>query len=309
MAGIDYTTTGNIAAIKRIGLLPDAQDTYDPADMVAIMSSELRSIIVPLIMKIKQEYLVSAYDSSIAASAVAAFINSRAVGQKLRDCVLVDSGGQELPLRRYEPEDLKEGFQNGSERGFYVDNDRIIFLPQGDNLSQYTLRQRIYRRPNNLIQTSSAAKITSIDTATKTVTCASVPSAFTTSLIYDLIKGNPSFRSHGEDLVVTAISGFDITFSATLPTDLAVGDYVAEAGFSPIAQIPYEIHPLLEQRVAIKILEGLGDANGVKMAKDSFNEMVDTSFGLVNPRVDGTPQKIVARRGIGSFSRGRFGGW
>ncbi len=307
--GIDYTTTGNVADIKRNGVFPDAQALFQAAQIVGVMSDELHSVIVPLIMQFHQEYLVSVYDQAIAQGATAAFIPERAVGLKIRDVCLVDSGGQEIPLRRYEPEDLKEGYQRGSSRGFYVDNDRIIFLPQFDDLSQYTLRFRIYRRPNNLVQVSQAGRITAINTGTQTVTCASVPSAFSTSILYDLIKGRPSFRSHGEDLVVSTILGFDITFAATLPSDLAVGDWVAEAGFSPIAQIPYEIHPLMEQRALIKILDGVKDATGKKMAVETYEEMVDTFKKLVNPRVDGTPQKIVSRRGIGAFSRGRWGGW
>lgn len=305
--GIDFTTTGNVADIKRNGIFPDAQTLYQASDIVGLMSDEMHAVIVPLLIQLKQEYLVSVYDSDIAQGQASAFINERAVGGKLRDCVLVDSGGQEIPLRRYEPEDLKEGLQRNSGRGFYVDNDRLIFMPTTDDLSPYTLRQRVYRRPNNLVQTSSAARITAIDTVTKKVTCASVPSTFSTSIVYDLIKGKPSFRAHGEDLAVSAILGFDITFVDTLPTDLAVGDWIAEAGFSPIAQIPYELHPLLEQRALIRVLDGVKDKGGKEMAMETYKEMVDTYTKLVNPRVDGSPQKIVSRRGIGAFSRGRSG--
>lgn len=305
--GIDFTTTGNVADIKRNGLFPDAQTLYQASDIVGIMSDELHAVIVPLLIQLKQENLVTVYDSAIAQGQAAAFIHERAVGSKLRDVVLVDTGGQEIPMRRYEPEDLKEGLQQGSSRGFYVDNDRIIFLPVGDDLSVYTLRQRVYRRPNNLVQTSSAARVTAINRITKTVTCASIPSAFTTSLLYDIIKGKPSFRAHGEDLVATTILGFNITFEDDLPDDLEVGDWIAEAGFSPIAQIPYELHPLLEQRALIRILDGVKDKGGKEMAMQTYEQMVDTYAKLVNPRVDGAPQKIVSRRGIGLFSRGGAG--
>lgn len=303
MAGVDYTTTGMIADIKRLGILPDAQSLFLPADIVRMMTNELRAVIVPLIMNLKQEYLVASYDSALTVGQAAAFIPERAIGLKLRDVVLVDSGRQEIPLRRYEPEDLKEGWQVASMRGFIVDNDQIIFLPAGQDVSIYTLRQRIFRRPNELVQASQAARITAIDTVNKKVTCASIPSAFTTALVYDFIKGKPSFRAHAEDQVLTTILGFDLTFAAALPTDLAVGDWVAEAGFSPIPQIPVDIHPLLEQRTIIKILEGMKDATGLGLAKDAYQAMVDSLTTLINPRVDGSPQKIVSRRGIGAYNR------
>lgn len=303
MAGVDYTTVGMIADIKRLGVLPDAQSLFTNSDMVRIMTNELRAVVVPLIMELKQEYLVSVYDQALTAGQTAAFIPERAVGLKVRDVCFVDSGGQEIPLRRYEPEDLKEGWQVASMRGFYVDNDRIIFLPAGQDVSIYSVRFRVFRRPNELVLSSQAARITAINTATRVVTCASIPSAFTASLVYDFIKGKPSFRAHAEDQVVSSILGFDITFASALPSDLAVGDWVAEAGFSPVAQIPVDVHPLLEQRAVIKMLEGLKDKTGLELAKNSYDSMVETFTKLVNPRVDGSPQKIVSRRGIGAYNR------
>lgn len=306
---VDYTTTGLIAAIKLRGILPSSQTLYNAANMVTMMSKQLIADIVPAIMETKQEYLVQNYDQSISANQVSFFIPFRAVGLKLRDCVLVDSAGKEYPLRRFEPEDLKEGFDQGV-KGFYVDNDKVNLIPSGNDYSQYTFRAKIFRRPNYLVQASGAAQITTIDTATKTVTCSSVPSSFTTSLTYDFIKGKPSFRVHAEEQALSVKNGFDLTFSAALPSDLAVGDWVAETGFSPIPQIPYDLHPLLEQSTVILILRGLKDRTGVELAEAEYKKMLQ-KFGLVvNPRVDGAPQKIVSRRGIGAFSRGGpSGGW
>ena len=88
-----------------------------------------------------------------------------------------------------------------------------------------------------------------------------------------------------------------------LPDDLAVGDWVAETGFSPIPQIPFEAHKLLEQRVVIKILEGLKDQTGMKMAEDGYEAMVEKFTQLVTPRVDGAPQKLVSRRGLRAYAR------
>lgn len=311
MSGIDYTTDGMVSNIKLRGLLPDARNLYLSADMLALMNTEFRSIVVPLIMKEKQEYLVASYDQTIAASQTTFFIPFRAVGLKLRDCVLVDSAGQEIPLHRYEPEDLKHGFQIGAGNpGFYVDNDRVILLPTDGTFSQYTFRAKIFRRPNNLVAKSSAGQITAINTGTKVVTLSTMPTSFSTGLTYDFIKGTPSFRAHAEAQAVTTKAGFTLTFTATLPTDLAVGDWVAESGFSPIPQIPYELHALLEQRTIIKILEGMKDATGLKLARDTYEEMVQEFAALVSPRVDGTPQKIVSRRGIRAYRRfGRRSLW
>lgn len=309
MIGLDYTTDGMVANIKLLGLLPDARSLYLSPDMLALMNSEFLAIIVPLLVKEKQEYLVQAYDQAISAGQTTFFIPFRAVGLKLRDCVLVDSGGQELPIDRYEPEDLKHGFQIGiGQPGFYVDNDRVNLLPTDGDFSQYTFRARIARRPNKLIAKASAGQITAINTGTRVVTLDRMPSTFTTSLTYDFIKGTPSFRCHAEAQSITTKSGFDLTFTNALPSDLAVGDWVAETGYSPIAQVPYEVHPLLQQRTVMKILEGMKDRTGLELATKAYDDMVAQFAGLVTPRVDGTPQKLVSRRGIRAYrSFGRRG--
>lgn len=310
MSGIDYTTSGMVEAVKLGGLLPDTQNLYLPADIVDIMSREMHAIVVPLIMDAKQEYLVSSYDQDIDAGDTSFFIPFRAVGLKLRDCVLVDGAGQEIPIRRFEPEDLKDGFQLGNGVfGFYVDNDKINLLPTDGDFSQYTFRAKIFRRPNNLVQASEAGRITAINTSTKQVTLATMPTAFSTALTYDFIKGSPSFRAHAESQAVTTKLGFVLTFTAALPDDLAVGDWVAETGFSPIPQIPYDVFPLLQQRAIIKCLEGIKDVNGLKIATDAYDLMAARFKSLVSPRVDGSPQKIVSRRGIRTFSRLRGGMW
>lgn len=307
--GIDYTTDGIIDSIKLKGIFPDAQQLYLPNDLISLMNSEMRSIVIPQIMSVKQEYFVASYDQDIAAGQSSFFIPSRAVGVKLRDCVLVDSGGAEIPLHRYEPEDVKNGAKNCVTNGFIVDNDQVVLVPSNQDFSTYTLRMKIFRRPNNLVQRSSAALISSIDTGTLEVTCSNMPTTFTTSMTYDFIKGKPSFRAHAEEQAVSVKTGFTLKFVAALPEDLAVGDWIAETGFSPIPQIPYELHPLIEQRVIIKCLEGMKDKSGMELAKASYEEMIEKFGLLVSPRVDGTPQKIVSRRGVAAFNRSSGVSW
>ena len=298
-----------IASIKRRGILPASQSLFMPADIVNIMTEELHSVIVPLLMREHEEYLVTNVDQAITAGTNSYFIPAKSIGLKLRDVCLVDSQGNEISLPRIATEDMKAVGLDTTRynRGYTLDNDRVTLVPSSSDFSSYTLRFKIYRRPNNLVQTSAAGKISLINTGTRQVTLASIPSTFTNALTYDFIKGTPSFRAHAENQAAATVAGFVITFTAALPSDLAVGDYVAEYGFSPIPQIPYEVHRLLEQRVVIKIMEGLKDSTGLKLAKDAYEEQVTQFRALVNPRVDGTPQKLVSRQGIAGYSRSRWG--
>ena len=312
--GIDYTTTGIIASIKRRAIFPTSQNLYLPQDIANILTEELHSYVVPLIMKEHEEYLVTNYDQAITAGKQNYFIPYQAMGLKVRDVVLVTSGGEEIGLARVEPEELKL-IRSGAaywRQGFYFDNDQVILVPTNQDYSSYTLRMKIFRRPNNLVLSSAAAQISVVTPGTKTITVSTtIPTTWTTAMTFDLIKGKPSFRCNGENLAVTTISGFDIVMTAALPSDLAVGDWIALNGFSPIPQIPYEIHRILEQRAVVKILEGMKDKGGMENAMNDLDgannptSMVANFRALVSPRADGSVQRLVSKGGIARNMGGR----
>lgn len=296
---VDYTSTANIASVKRRAMLPDSQQLYSPDEICAILTEELFADIVPLLMAVREEYMVQFYDQTLSTSQSSYEIPGRAIGTKLRDAVLLNSNGLEVSMQRMEADHLKHQWWTGDTAmfikwvGFLFQDDKITIYPNTSNLSAYQLRMKYFRRPNKIVTTSNAGQITIINTGTKTVTLSNAPSTWTTSLLYDVIKGSPSFRSRGDDNTITAIdlSGKTMTFT-TLPTGIAVGDWVAVAGESPIAQIPWEIHQLLDQRAAFKILEALGDPNA-STSGAVYKDMVDKFRVMVTPRADGSPKRIV----------------
>lgn len=301
--GIDFTSTALIKTIKDDALLPNSQITYSDQDLADILSRELLSDIVPMIMSVREEYMVFPVDQAIDVTVNKYMIPTRAIGEKLRDVVLVDANGFEIKIPRLEPEYVKGLFVPFTIfTGFFFQNDQIVFYPNTSVLGAYTLRMKIFRRPNNIILTSNAGQVTAINTATNKITLSNVPSTWTIATLFDVVQGIPPFRAWGEDQTITAIDGTSITLTS-IPAGMAVGDWVAENGFSPIAQIPYEVFPLLCQRAVIKVLSGLGDANGLKEAADIYKDMVDKFKVMVTPRADGSPKRLVSNGGIAKGSR------
>ncbi len=299
--GIDFTSTALIKTIKDDALLPNSQITYSDQDLVDILSRELLSDIVPMIMSVREEYMVFLVDQPIVTTVNKYMIPTRAIGEKLRDVVLVDANGFEIKIPRLEPEYTKGLFVPLTLfTGFFFQDDQIVFYPDTSTLGAYTLRMKIFRRPNNIILTSKSGQITAINS--NAVTVGNVPTTWTIDTDFDVIQGIPPFRAWGEDQEITSIIGNVVTFSS-LPTGTAVGDWISESGFSPIAQIPYEIFPLLCQRGVIKILSGLGDANGLKEAADIYKDMVDKFKIMVTPRADGSPKRLVSNGGVFRSSR------
>lgn len=307
---IDFTTTALLNAVKFDAMIPASQLLYQDADILSILTRELLSDIVPLLMSVREEYLVSLYDQAIVATQSIYAISPRAFGTKLRDVVLVNAQGLELPLPRADMDVNKHQYTGifppyVYRRSFYFRDDKVVIFPDASVLSPFTLRMKIFRRPNMLVATTAAGQITGFNATSKTVNIGNLPSSWTTSSQFDFINGNPPFNSRGDDAAIMAIDSTNkiLTFSAALPTDLAIGDWVALSGQSPIAQIPFEVHNLLSQRGVIKILEGLKDAQGLQMAADVYKDMVDKFKLIVTPRADGSPKRIV--RGSVLFGGGR----
>jgi hypothetical protein len=297
---IDFTSSGMIDSIKTRALIPTSQKLFSDAVIVKIITEELHSDIVPLIMDCREEYFVQYYDQAINVNQPTYDLPSRAIGQKLRDIVLLNSQGREVSLPRVEADQLKHQWFMGNyaiymnRRGFYFQDGLVQIFPDATALGSYRLRMKIFRRPNNVIKVTDAGKIMIIDVPTLTITLNNFPLSWTTADLYDIIKGEPGFKSIADDVTITALDSTAKTMTlSALPTGLSVGDWVAPSGLSPIAQIPYEVFNILEQRVVIKLLEDMKDSEGLKNAADVYKDMVDKFRTLVSPRADGSPKRIV----------------
>ncbi len=191
-------------------------------------------------------------------------------------------------------------------RGFYP-TDYSIQLVLGNNLgagNYKSVRMIYFRRPNTLCATGvsgNAGQVISFDTAAKTITLNIVPTTWTITTKFDIVNSNPPFQARTEDQIISDISGFILTFVNDLPKDLTVDDWVSEANFSPIPQMPVECHRLLEALTAARILQYTGDPAFTVM-QAMAEGMKRNLIQILSPRVDGSPQKIPIRNRL-------WGGW
>lgn len=290
-----YLTSDLLATIKTKALIPTNQVTFTNANLLSMADDELQSAIVPIIMDVREEYFVTYKDFTVSNSGTAAGyrIPSRAVGTKLRDLTYL-VGTQENSVPIIPADEVPYGTQGGYQPyntlvGFLRANKVFLQPPQG--LSG-TLRMYFFQRPSNLVETTAVGRIDSIDTNTGEVVLGNVPSTFVSSINYDFVMAQPGFDILELDVVPTGISGSTFTFSS-LPAGLQVGDYLCLAGESPVPMIPVEFISVLAQRVIVRVLEAIGDANGVATAKAKLIELEKFAQGLISPRVEGEPKKII----------------
>ncbi len=276
------------------------QNLLTDADIVRIASEELQSIIIPFIESVKGEYWVTNEDQNFVSGTTTYVLPQRATGTKLRDVCLVDNQGSEVLLNYINPEDLKSSWAYAPYQfGFYPKDNRIV-LVLGNLIGSgnYNFVRMIYfRRPNTLCTTGAtgnAGQVLSFDTNAKTITLDFAPTTWTSSTEFDIINSMPPFQSRTDNATITNISGFVLTFTDALPSGLSVGDWVSEANFSPIPQIPVEAQRLLECLTAARILQYTGDPS-FQVFQAQAEQMKKELFQVLSPRVDGSPRKIPIR--------------
>jgi hypothetical protein len=305
MAAEVYTTADLLSDIKQEGMVPISQSTYQVTDILRLATRMLRTEIVPLLSSVREGYFIWPGTIALQSGVTDYEIPDRSVALSLDDVKLRDSSGREVSIPVIPASDvhLYTGTSNrsyDSDVGFSLEWNTIKLTK--DMYSRYTTLVVPYLiRPGYLVETSDAAKITVIDTVTNTVTVNSVPSDFTTSLTYDFIKGKGGYEYRGLDYTASSIdsNAGTITFSSTLPTNLAVNDWVAVTGESPVPQIPQEVTPILVYETLIRLLKSMGDRDGAAAAqevlegKDDKGGLKKSIMQLLSPRVKGETKYII----------------
>lgn len=315
--GFDYSTTGLLADIKRKSFIPISQTTFSDADLLAMADEELQIGVVPLMMTTRAEYFVTFADYDVDGTVNAFAIPPRAVGAKLRNVtILVSPGTDGLPNEVNLPQiDLDQAsFDNNYNaylaiQAFYLRDNDVRLSPSAQTFVGQQIRMYYFNRPNKLIQTSECSTISSISGNVATVNL--IPTGFGSGTLYtitaDVVKYNQGFKNLAEDLTLTVnTTNNTITFSSDPALlNISAGDYICLAGESPVPQIPVELHTLLAQRTAVKVLESLGDEKNFAIASKKLAEMQKAVLGMISNRVEGAARKVVNNNSTLNNSRFR----
>jgi hypothetical protein len=128
--------------------------------------------------------------------------------------------------------------------------------------------------------------------------------SFTTSTLVDILQRKPGHKTLSYDVSPIAVDSVnktitfytpDIETYVVAPNVIAApvtGDYIAFAGESIIPQIPSDLHDILSQRVVLRVLQSLGDAQGYQIAKDKLDDMNKLMGNLIDNRTEGNQKKI-----------------
>jgi hypothetical protein len=282
----DYTTTGLIEQVKRRISIPPSQNLITTARFISILNDELQTRIVPFLMSMREEWFVTYVDYSTDGTTSEYDIPSDAVGQKLRDVQLWQNGKQYKNVPRLAPEQLVDSYF-----GFYVQNNKIIIYPDA-LASGYTLRISYFKRTNDLVSTNDAGYISTASSNQITLST-TPPATFINGAEIDIISKNSPFITK-ETLTISNVVGSTITFTSN--TTAVTGDYACISGESVYPNIPIECIAMLCQSAGIRVLEALGDTEGLQIAMANYAQIEQSAKSTLSPKVDGEVKRVINRR-------------
>lgn len=130
---------------------------------------------------------------------------------------------------------------------------------------------------------------------TQGVVFSSIPTEITDLLDIDFLQTLPGHVILGYDREIPTggVAGTTINFtSGDVPATLIIGDYVCLSNEAIIPMIPPDLHNVLAERAASRILAAIGDVEGLQVIDAKIKEMAGAQGTLLDSRVDGSPQKV-----------------
>lgn len=309
------TSCDMITTALRRAMIPADQSTFTCCDILDIMNEEMGIHILPMVLRAHEEYYVIDEDLIMTSCEIRYKIPYRSVGNKLRDVQFVDNAGTQYEMTRVSLEDRSDyqgSYTNSKFLAFYLQNDDVVLMQ--NQSANGNLRMSYYLRPNDLVKDERGAVISDVcaGCCTTTFTISPFPEHFSCTSTFDFIQGRSPNKISGFDRTVCSFcsTAGTITFDncqlktidlfGTTPRALSftVGDYILKAEETIVPQLPLELLPILAQRTAIKMLEALGDIEGMKMAQNELERMEYNAMTLIDNRVEGAPQKINNRHSL-----------
>lgn len=299
------TTKKLIASIKRRCMIPISQDTFTEADLIDFLNEEMMIGIVPKLMQLKEEYLVFDESVAIVANQSRYTLPERALGNKLREACYIDSAGNEYELSQLAVDDRYQLNNNYSETSnwkyFYMEGSDLCLYPDVGSLPSGSIKFFYHIRPGTLVPDNEVAVISSIDRNTGIILLANAPTKFQSHVDYDFIrvKSPHNIITIDKSAIAYSSGAKTIQFAPTdIPAKLQAGDLIAYAGESCIPSVPTELHSILAQRVAQRVLEAIGDSTGLTNATNKLTEMEANMMIMLASRVEGAPRKIVSKNNM-----------
>lgn len=291
-----FTANELIAYVRRQTRAPNSANTASTdADFLNLLNEALISILTPFVQGLREDYfLISRRVTYSGATRVR--IPERAIGQQIRSIHFVTDGeAKEIPR----VDRARIAGYGSQDEVFYLEGNSIVF-PNGKPTG--TIEISYMARPGQLVMLEDARKVTAVDATNKTVTVeTAVPSSWTTQSTFDVHSQHSGGELKQLAISKDTASGFTVSFTDAIDgsvfgTDaVEVGDFIVRTGEAALPALPVELHVALAQAATVLWLEGQGDMELLGSAKQTLNDMLQTSKSVLTTRVKSHARKMLVR--------------
>lgn len=296
-----------LASIKLRAAVPISQISFEDDDLLRFAQEEIELKIVPSILAVKEEFYVRTVSVPLVANQNSYEIPYRAIGNKVRSAFYEQAPGTLLNLANIPIEHISLYQTNTFPyqfAGFYLENDHITLLPNIGSNPTGNLVLRYYLKPNTIVQMNRGARIRSIDRTTGVIEVSNgatgantVPANININTLVDFIRAKPINKTYDFDVAPASINatGGTITFALdSIPAELEVGDWICSASETVIPQVPSDLHVMVAQAVACRVLESLSDTQALQNATAKLQEMEQKLLSVIDTRVESPFRKVVS---------------
>lgn len=300
------TSNSLIHNIEIISMTPISQSTYSADDFLQFATNELQLKLTTLVRSMHEDYFLFTHEVPLEQTKFKYVIPSRASGSNLRDVQYKTSDNNYNEMTRIGIGDRMDNntwntinYPMSNLQRFYIENNKVVLMTNNNPNSVGTYLCFIfYIRPSKLVPDEEVGIITSINRTTGEIALDKIPTSYTTSQRYDFyISGSP-YSILKIDFNLQSINPATLTVVVDpddIPEELEVGDHLPLAGQAMIPQVPSELHPMLAQMVANRLMESQGDQEGLQAGLLKLQEMEKSLGMLVDDRVEDAPQKLVSK--------------
>lgn len=280
-------------------------DTDSPGwtddDMLLYLNGEMLNEIIPQVSKLQEEFMVITELVSTSAASQTVKVPSRAVGNSLRDLLLVD-GNDRLNIPHVNRENLAQfeidRGQDDTIRGYFLENTRVRFLGQAQG-QDFEMAYRF--RPSQLVLATSYRTVTVVSGLDVTLSGTDLPSEFVVGALVDIHGATSGAEIKTWDNAITNVVGQTLTLTSPIDgtdpregrPEVEVGDYCAPAEQCAIPMLPREVHQILAQAAVCRVIEALDDQEKLAMHTSTLNRWLKNMEYNIGKRVEGRPRKIV----------------
>ena len=307
-----YLTSGDlISSIKRRANIPDDQSMISDNEILEFANEEMLLNFIPLVYSRHEDYYLVRQEIPLIPNKVRYPIPYRAIASKVREVALLDSSNGLREMTRISIDDVTHSDStsgNSYPSRYYFEGEEVVLHVSEQNFNPNGTKLVIFYslRPNALVDSSRVGVITNISLETDPnftrIDFNGFPTNFMVGSEVDFIKTKSPHRVITYDKVITDAIGLDetgyiIVATSDIPPSLTIGDRVASAGETDLVNAPSDLHVMLAQMVAERVLEAIGDQAGVQAAGRKLAKMEENSALMLDNRSTGSPIKAKARNG------------